>query len=472
MKIVVFGVGEFYRKRKERLLSYSNIEQVAFIDNNKSIQGTFLNDIPVLAVEQIVKIDFDAILLMSVKVNEMKKQLSDLGVDLGKIWYWERLKSEKERGSFCFYCGNSIFLSAAKKVLIISASLGYNGGTLAAVYAVKALEKRQYNVVLAAPEGNMTFINEMKNSGLNIMICSTLPYLYEEEIAFIKQFDFVIVNLLHMISCASQISHIKPTLWWIHEPSLSYEPILSQFNEYTLEERLKKVNIYVVSRAAKENFNYYFPNRITKILTCGIPDERDLTTKRFQNNKIVFAIVGIISPIKAQDMFLKAVSKIQPQFKNNASFWIIGLFKQDNFSDKVREMASQESNVMIKGEMTRDELKRVYQDIDVLVCTSLEETLSITTIEAMMHGKVCIVSDATGISDYIRDGINGFVFKSGEARELIEKMNWVFNNQDELLQIGKNARQTYEKYFEMDGFGKRLEKALLQAENLSNNSNK
>ena len=37
MKIVVFGVGEFYRKRKERLLSYSNIEQVAFIDNNKSI---------------------------------------------------------------------------------------------------------------------------------------------------------------------------------------------------------------------------------------------------------------------------------------------------------------------------------------------------------------------------------------------------------------------------------------------------
>ena len=471
MKVVIFGAGEFYQKRKEKLLSYSDIERVAIIDNNKNIQGTILDGIPVLPVEQINMIEFDVILLMSAKAVEMKKQLSDLGVGLKKIWHWERLKGEKERGNFCFYCGNLHYLVTAKKVLIISTTLGYNGGTLAAVYAARALEKRQYNVVLAAPEGNSIFIDEMKNSGLNIMICSALPYLYEEEIAFVKQFDFVIVNVLQMILCASQISCIKPTLWWIHEPSLLYKPILSQFSEYALEEKLKKVDIYAVSKIAKENFNYYFPNQNMKILTYGIPDERILSIKKDGNNKIVFAIVGIITPIKAQDLFLEAISKIQPRLKNNALFWIIGLIRQDVFSNKVREMASQESNVVIRGEMTRDKLKKIYQDIDVFVCASLEETMSITTTEAMMHGKVCIVSDTTGISDYICDGINGFVFKSGEVSELIEKMNWVFNNRDKLSKIGENARQTYEKYFGMDCFGEKLEKALLQAENLSNSSN-
>lgn len=471
MKIVVFGAGEFYQKRKERLLGYSDIEQVAIIDNNKSIQGTFLNGLPILAVEQIEKIDFDVILLMSAKASEMKKQLFDLGVDLKKVWYWERLKGEKERGNFCFYCGNLNYLLTAKRVLIISTVLGYNGGTLAAVYAARALEKRQYNVVLAAPEGNPVFIDEMKSKGLNIMICSALPYLFQEENAYIKQFDFVIVNVLQMILCASQISYIKPTLWWLHEPSLYYESILDQFNEYAMDEKLKKVSIYAVSRIAKENFNHYFPNQLTKILTYGIPDERSLTLEKVKNDKIVFAIVGAISPIKAQDMFLKAISKIEPELKKNASFLIIGLIGHSAFSNKVRKMAFQESTVVLMGEMTRDKLKKIYQDIDVFVCASLEETMSITTTEAMMHGKVCIVSDATGISDYICDGINGFVFKSGEVSELIEKMNWVFNNRDKLLQIGKNARQTYEKYFGMDCFGEKLEKALLQAENLSNSSN-
>ena len=71
-----------------------------------------------------------------------------------------------------------------------------------------------------------------------------------------------------------------------------------------------------------------------------------------------------------------------------------------------------------------------------------------------MHGKVCIVSDATGISDYISDGINGFVFKSGVVSELIEKMNWVFNNRDKLFQIGKMQDKLMKNILEWNVLGK------------------
>ncbi len=462
MKIVVFGAGEFYQKRKKYLLEYTDIQLIAIIDNNKSIHGIHLDGIPVFAVEQILTMDFDVILLMSIKTNEMKNQLLNLGIDIKKIWCWARLKSEKERGKFSFYCGNTNEFVTGKKVLIISTNLGYNGGSLAAVYAARALEKLEYNVVLAAPEGNPAFINEMKDNGLNIIICLALPYLYQEEILFIKQFDYIIVNVFQMILCASEISKIKPVLWWIHEPSSFYEPILIQFDEYIMTEKLEGINIYAVSKIAQRSFNQYFPNRITKTLAYGIPDEREAIIRKKRNKKIVFAIIGGVIPLKAQDIFLKAVKRLESQFKNNALFLIIGLIGQDPYSNEVKRLASLESSVLLMGEMTRDELKKVYLEIDVLVCSSLEETLSIVTTEAMMHGKACIVSDTTGIADYIHDGINGLVFKSGNVDELADKMRWIFNNEKDISQIGRNARQTYEKYFKIDDFGKRLEKALLE----------
>lgn len=462
MRIVVFGAGKFYQKRKKILQSYMDVEQIAIIDNDKNIQGTVFDDVPIFAVEQVIMMEFDKVLLMGAKTVEMRKQLLSLGVEPSKIWYWERFISERVHGHFDLYCGNPNFFSVGKRVLIITTVLGYNGGSLAAVYAAKALGNLNYNVVLAAPEGNDVFINEMKQDGINIILCSALPYLYQEEIAFIKQFDFVIANVFPMILCASEISNIKPVLWWIHEAGTLYEPILNQFSEYAKEEKLNKIDIYAVSRIAQENFNRYFPNRITKTLTYGIPDESRPVESKGKNNKIVFAIIGVVCPPKAQDIFLGAIKRVQPQLKKDALFWIVGLIRQDSYNHKVRELASQEANVTLMGELTRDEIKKVYQDIDVLVCASLEETLSIVATEAMMYGKTCIVSDRTGIADYISDGINGFIFKSGDEDALAEKINWIFMNQKLLPQIGKNARQTYEEYFTMDHFGERLEKALLK----------
>ena len=75
VKVIVFGAGRFYEKRKEKLLSDPDVERVAFIDNNRDIQGTYIDGIPVMAVHQIAALSFDVVLLMSAKTLDMKKQL-------------------------------------------------------------------------------------------------------------------------------------------------------------------------------------------------------------------------------------------------------------------------------------------------------------------------------------------------------------------------------------------------------------
>lgn len=441
-------------------MSDKEVECVAMIDNNTDIQGTYIDGIPVLAVEKVVALDFDMILLMSAKADEMKLQLVDMGVEAEKIWYWNRFISKKRKGTFYFHCGNRMTVPKGKRILIISQSLGYTGGALAAVYAAKALQKRKYRVVLAAPEGDPVFVEEMKNSGLDLVICPALPYLYQEELAFIEQFDLVIVNVFPMILCAVEISRRKPVIWWIHEAGDFYRESLIRFYEYAKEEELKKIDIYAVSQIAQENFNHYFPGRITQTLAYGIPDEYGTKVEK-DDERINFAIIGSVTRRKGQDIFLKAVKKLCPEWRSRAKFLIIGSMGQDSYSQEVMDMASDPS-ITFLGEMTREEIKQVFQDIDVLVCPSREDPLPIVVTEAMMYEKVCIISDSIGTSDYITDGRNGFIFKKDDVDALAERMNWVFQNQDQLMQIGKNARKTYEEYFTMDYFGQKLEEVLLK----------
>ena len=464
MKIVIFGVGGFYCEKKDELLSYTNVVRTAYIDNNRQLHGTYIDGILILAVKHIVELDFDKIILMSLRVEEMKKQLFGLGIEAEKIWTWQRFRGEQQRGSFQFYCGEQKPYNRKKKVLIITTDLNYNGGTLAAVYAGIELKRHGYGVTVAAPGGNNTLINEIQSENLNIMICRALPCLFAEELAFVEQFDIIFVNVFQMICCASEISPLKPVIWWIHEPSEFYKIFMAQFIEYTAGDWMDKVQIYAVSRIAQRNFNDYFPDKINKTLAYGIPDKRKQMAQNKKNTKIVFAIIGTVTLNKGQDIFLEAIKKINKNQKACTEFWIIGAFFEDSYCNAIKTLAGEENAVKFLGEMTRKEIQNAYSEIDVLVCPSREDSLPIVVTEAMMYGKTCIVSDATGVVDYISHGENGLVCKKGDAEDLAEKIKWVFCNKEKLQQIGANARLVYEKYFTMACFGDRLEAAIDRAE--------
>lgn len=468
MKIVIFGIGRFYQEHKEEIISSHDIERVAFIDNNPRLHGTFADGLPVFAVERVESLDFDVIILMSIKADEMRAQLIGMGIAAEKIWYWEKFRSKFFlRGVFRFSCGSQPRLSGQKKILIITVDFGYHGGIMAAVYAAAALQERGYYVALAASGGDPAWIEEMKqgkHGGFDILLFAALPYLYQEELAIIGQFDICLCQCFPMILCASEISRIKSVIWWIHESSAEYyEPVINRFSEYAAEKQLEKVSIYAVSRIAQKKFNCYFPDRIRQVMAYGIPDERQNTTGNRKESRLVFAVVGGLMSRKGQDIFLEAVKKLEFHRNADIKFRLIGGIGQNAYSDRIRILA-EELSVDLPGEMNREEIQRAYADIDVLVCPSREDPLPIVVTEAMMYGKACIVSDAIGNVDYISDGTNGFLFRTEDADDLAKKMAFAIENRDVLQEIGENARQTYETYFTMEQFGERLEEAISDTE--------
>lgn len=461
-RVAIFGTGKFFRRREERLNSFAEkIEVVTYLDNNPSLWGNTMGDVPIISPNDILDVSFDAVVLMSVSGGEMASQLLALGVPRNKIWSWEKLRAYAMHGTIELYDKKTSRKVYKKRILIISTVLSYNGGSLAAVYAAMALENKGYDVILAVPHGNEALIAEVTEGGVAVAVCPAFPYMYEEEKRWIRQFDAVIVNVFQMIAVAGEVSRIKPTMWWIHEPSDLYEAAISEFGEYACMEAIKAIKIYAVSSIPKKNFNSYFPERINGVLGYGIPDEQlSKANSKSINDKLIIALIGAVIPRKAQDVFIRAVNMLKNEVCSKAEFWVIGFCGSDDYGNKVRELAASSPLVKIRGEMTRSEITRAYASIDVVVCPSLEDPLPIVMTEGMMHGKVCIASDASGTADYIRAGENGMICRAGDVVDLSAKMEWIIEHRQAVDLLGKNARSTYEKFFTLEKFAERLENVI------------
>ena len=466
-KVVVFGVGQYYKKHINELrFAFSQDELVAFLDNRASEDGYFEGK-RVYSPEAIHSLVYDKILLMSNLYSwEMKNQLLALGVPEENIEFGWQYICEKFHGVIQLHVANLLPMKK-KRILIISYDLNYGGGTLAAVYAASSLRSLGYDVCIATRTADLRLVEDIISNGVHVITCPAIPCLGKEELYWILQFDMVIVNVFQMIRVASEVSKYKPVLWWLHESSNKHSDIYDRyrhwFPEYDNTQWMSRLRIYAVSEIAKKNFEEYYPNMVNGILPYGIPDENELLyqqTGKTLRKKIIFAIIGSISKLKAQDVFLKAARNLMEEYEDQTEFWLIGRVCQNASVNEVRNLAEEVPGVKMLGEMTHPELNDAFKLIDVVVCASLEETMSMAITEGMMHGKVCITTDATGMAKYIKNRENGLICKAGSADSLHEVMLWALEHKAELPSIREKARETYEKEFSMRQFASRLSEVI------------
>lgn len=463
MKVIFFGLGNFFKKIEKDIKKIKDLTIIAFSDNKSEFFGNYIDNIKIVPPKEILNLQFDIIVITSIYVRIIKEQLSNLGIDKEKIVFWGDYWSSLVSGIRHIYYPKEEQNKDCKNALIISEKLNYNGGTIAAIYAGKALQKKGYNVTLASSDGNIKLIQECTDSGIIISICPSIPYIKNKEIEWIKEFDIVLVNVLNMMPCASIISNYKPVVWWIHESVGVDQLMVDKYREFLSFDKLSKVQICAVSKIPQKLFNSNMQDRVDSILCYGIPDKRKQQEYVKKTKKIIFAIIGAVCAIKGHDVFIRAINKLKSDKKKNAEFWIIGKENIDEFSQNILEIVFSEPTIKVLGEKTREEIEMLYSDIDVIVSASRADSFPIVMTEGMMYGKVCIASDATGISDYIEDGKNGFIVPCESIDALCERMEWIIDNQDHLSDIRKNARKTYEEYFTMEQFQMQLEKMFEEA---------
>lgn len=457
MRVIVFGAGAYFKKRKDDLKEGAEI--IAIADNDNTLWDTYIDGVEIIPPSKIHNFVYDRIILMSLKYFEMKQQLSELGITQ-KIYSYDEHMGDLERGKLQMIFSIHDDSKEKRKALIISSSLGYHGGSIVASYAAFLMRDMGYSTYIAAPDGNAIFIDEMVEQGVNILLYKNLPFAREKELFWVRDFEQIIVNTLPMIGCANEISKMKRIHLWLHESASHYVYIEKQFPDL-IETVFYDLEIHAVSVPARNNFQRYFPNEKIDILPYGIPDTSRMITVNNKNKIVVLAIIGYYAEIKGQDILLDAVRGMTQEEKTQIEVWMIGAYNMNSkYFKEVKSKIDKKMAVKMIGELNREEMEDIYPQIDVVVNPSRQDSLPTVVAEGMMYSKICITSEVTGMAQYIDNGKNGFVCKVDDANDLREKIRWIIYHREEAEKIGEKARMTYEQNFTMEKFKERLEHIL------------
>ena len=133
--------------------------------------------------------------------------------------------------------------------------------------------------------------------------------------------------------------------------------------------------------------------------------------------------VGYVSRIdrgKGWDVLLKATELLGDQIPLEMAI-VGGGYEVEQLKTRLQESGLK--NVNYVGPIGHDDLPRFYASLDLFVFpTLLRESLGLVGLEAMAAGVPVIASRIGGIQDYVRDGENGFFFKTGDAEDLTAKI--------------------------------------------------
>jgi glycosyltransferase involved in cell wall biosynthesis len=89
--------------------------------------------------------------------------------------------------------------------------------------------------------------------------------------------------------------------------------------------------------------------------------------------------------------------------------------------------------VEIKENLPHNEVLAMYRKYDLFVLPAEKEPAAYSLVEAMAAKLPIIASTTCGTSCYIENGENGYIFKSGQAEDLADKIEKIIKDKDVLM---------------------------------------
>ena len=156
---------------------------------------------------------------------------------------------------------------------------------------------------------------------------------------------------------------------------------------------------------------YYVPN--------GVDEKLFRQIKPIGEHKLVAGHVGKECPQKMQTAI------IQPAI-NEAK--IEGFYNLNDYTTRIPYC----------------EMYKQYQEMDVFVVASIEDGTPNGALEAAACGRPIISNRIGNMPEFIRPGYNGFLVDM-DIKSYVEKLKYLNENRDKLIEMGKNARKTVEE---------------------------
>ncbi|MCO5247556.1 MAG: glycosyltransferase [Chitinophagales bacterium] len=259
---------------------------------------------------------------------------------------------------------------------------------------------------------------------------------------YITQFFILIKSLFLIIKMRSDVIVFHTTTFVKIAPIIKLLKIKIISINYTSidttnEERknklryIRKLSNFQIYLTA-DQYNYFEKqlrfNLDAKIQVCII--SKSINTLKFSPNKAKkledsFKILmwGRFNRANDFQTIIRATAIIERRKLFNFHVYLAG--DGDTFEECITlvKQIDIEHRVTFLGMLSENELIQNLRDTYLYVHSSLSETMSTAIMQAMSCGISCLVSDIPGNKTIIEDGVNGWLFKTGDVEDLAKKID-------------------------------------------------
>ena len=212
--------------------------------------------------------------------------------------------------------------------------------------------------------------------------------------------------------------------------------------------------IFVKSNLVKEScIEKGIPEEKLKVVSTGVGvDTEYFKPSKKEDNEFVCLFVGHKSLLNGVPYLLEAWKMLNLK---DARLIICGV-QNKKIMERYREIVDFDAPGSVSNPL------EYYNNATVFVLPSLANSFPRVTLEAMSCGLPIIITEGVGSKDIIEDGNEGFILQIRDPDSLAEKIQYFYDNPDEAIRMGRNARKRAEEY----GWGKYGDEVIKKIEEI------
>ena len=369
-------------------------------------------------------------------------------------------------------------MSLNLKVLQVIPKLGYGGAETGCYDIAHYLPENNCESFIVTSGGELLkFIDKKKVKVIKLPVNSKNPLLILfNSLALIWIILYNNISIVHARSRAPAWSCYLATI-------LTGRKFVTTFHgTYNFESKLKKFYNSVMVRSdliiagsnfifshIKENYSKYFDvNKRLRVIFRGINvDYFDPTTKlendekkllkqwEIEKDKKIILLPGRLTSWKGQELFIEAINLVNIELGYEA-FYIVILGSdqgRDLYKKKLTRLTEQfRMNNQVRFIDHCKDMALAYKISDIIVSASTEpEAFGRVAVEAQSMEKPIIASNIGGSNETIIDEKTGFLFETGNAKSLSQKiLKLLYLDETSLKLIGTEGRKNIIKKFNVE----------------------
>jgi glycosyltransferase involved in cell wall biosynthesis len=193
---------------------------------------------------------------------------------------------------------------------------------------------------------------------------------------------------------------------------------------------------------------YYTPELEGTRIPLGIPRPKMEAASRreygFGNDEALLVTVGRLVGRKAVDQL---ISMMETMRNEPVRLLIIGT---GPLEAQLKDQASEKrlgEKVIFMGQVDEHEKFRILQMCDLYVSTSQHEGFGLVFLEAMASGLPIVCYDHGGQTDFLKDGVNGFLIPLNDQDRFLDRCRLLIRDRGRRVDMTRTNQKTVEDYY-------------------------